>query len=94
MNLQRAVALGEELVSRVDTSAPAEGATRLPADYRPEVGDQLRRPDGSWFRVDGFTADGSGLELSGIEVPLVLYIATANLGLEFVELRRREPFGW
>lgn len=93
LSLQRAVALGEELVGRVDTSTPAEGTTRLPPDYRPEVGDELRRPDGSWFRVDGYTADGSGLELSGIEVPLVLYIATANLGLEFVELRRRERFG-
>jgi hypothetical protein len=93
LGLQRAVALGEELIDRVDTSAPPEGTTRLPVGYRPEVGDELRRPDGSWFRVDGYTADGSGVELSGIEEPLVLYIATANLGLEFVELRRRERFG-
>jgi hypothetical protein len=91
--LQRAVALAEELAARVDTSVPAEGTTRLPVGYRPEVGDELRRPDGAWFRVEGYTADGSGVELSGLEQPLVLYVVTADLAREFVELRRRERFG-
>jgi hypothetical protein len=92
--LRRAVEIAEELVARVDTAAPPEGATRLPSSYGPKVGDELRRADGEWFRVTGFTADGGGVELLGSEQPIVLYIAIANLGREFVELRRRERPGW
>jgi hypothetical protein len=91
--LRRALTIAEELVARVDTSVPAEGATRLPSGYRPEVGDELRRIDGTWFRVDGYTADGVGVELSSVEQPIVLYVGTGDLPREFVELRRRERFG-
>jgi hypothetical protein len=87
--LRRAVTVAEDLVARVDQSIPPEGATRLPTEYRPQVGDELRRSDGSWFRVDGYTSDGTGVELSAIEDPIVLYVATTELGREFVELRRR-----
>jgi hypothetical protein len=91
--LRRALTIAEELIALVDTSVPAEGATRLPSDYRPEVGDELRRFDGTWFRVDGYTADGVGVELSSVEQPIVLDVGTGDLPREFVELRRRERFG-
>jgi hypothetical protein len=91
--LRRAVAVAEDLVARVDQSVPPEGATRLPTGYRPEIGDELRRSGGGWFRVDGYTADGSGVELTAIEDPIVLYVAATDLGREFVELRRRVRTG-
>lgn len=93
LGLRRALAIAEELIARVDVSVPPEGTTRLPLAYQPEVGDEIRRADGEWFRVEGYTADGGGVELSALDQPIVLYVATANLGREFVELRRRERFG-
>ena len=45
--------------------------------------DVLRRPDGIRFRVNGFTADGSGVELVGIEHPVTIYLAKTELSSHF-----------
>ncbi|HVS15734.1 MAG TPA: hypothetical protein VMV46_17560 [Thermoanaerobaculia bacterium] len=90
LDLQRTVAIARELADRVDTSRPAEGEEMLPGDYQARVGDVLRRADGTRYRVNGFTSDGSGVELIGIEQPLTLYVARTELASRFVALDSRE----
>jgi hypothetical protein len=50
----------------------------LPAGYEPKSGDFVRRKDGELFEVMGFTSDGKGVELSGINQPITLYVALAD----------------
>jgi len=61
----------------------------LPHGYRPHPGDVLRRADGVLFRVVGFTADKLGLELQGVEQPLVLYVRPEDLPALFEALVSR-----
>lgn len=89
LNLRRALSVALELDSLVDQTRPPAGAPRLPRDYEPRVGDVLRRLDGRRFRVVGFTWDGLGIELAGIEEPLTLYLPKDDLGNRFVVLERR-----
>ena len=58
----------------------------LPHDYRPRDGDVLERLDGAHFRVIGRTEDGEGIELHGVEEPLVLYLTVDDLRARFVRL--------
>lgn len=80
------VRLADELAAR--TLAVSE----LQPSYRPRVGDVLRRADGLLFEVAGFTSDGQGLELRGMEQPLTLYLRPGDLQGLFVSLvSRRAP---
>jgi len=90
LDLQRTVVIANELVAWVDTSAPAEGESTLPLDYQAEPGDVLRRADGVRFRVNGFTADGNGVELVGIDYPVTIYLAKTELSSSFAAV---EPGG-
>lgn len=89
LDLQKTMLIAEELVARVDTNAPAEGEAFLPLDYQAEVGDVLRRADGNRFRVNGFTSDGSGVELVGIEQPVTIYLAKTELSSHFAAVEKR-----
>jgi hypothetical protein len=91
LDLQRTAAIARELADRVDTSRPAEGDTVLPRGYQARVGDVLRHADGTRYRVNGFTSDGSGVELIGIEQPLTLYVPKTELASRFVALDSRQP---
>ncbi len=64
-------------------------ARGLPAEYEPRVGDVLVKENGDRFRIDRWTADGKGAEISGFESPLVLYIARDKIRFEFHEIERR-----
>ena len=55
------------------------------------AGDRLRRFDGTLYQVIGHTGDGAGLELEGIDEPLVVFISLAALRDEFEELVGRRP---
>lgn len=88
LDLQRTVRIAEELVTRVDTEAPAEGEAYLPLDYEVEVGDVLRRADGTRFRVNGFTADGDGVELQGVDQPVTIYLVKTELSSYFAAVER------
>ncbi|HVS63273.1 MAG TPA: hypothetical protein VMT85_07165 [Thermoanaerobaculia bacterium] len=83
LDLQRTVVIAKELVEWVDRNAPAAGEAFLPLDYEASLGDVLRRPDGIRFRVNGFTVDGNGVELIGIEHPVTLYLAKTELSSYF-----------
>lgn len=61
----------------------------LPRDYQPAPGDILRRADGNRFRIVGATGDLGGLELQGIDEPIVIYVGKGSLASEFVELVER-----
>ncbi len=60
-------------------------AAELPAGYRPQRGDLLRRADGFVYRVAGFTMDNKAVELTGLDQPLTLYVLREELRREFVE---------
>jgi hypothetical protein len=61
----------------------------FPHGYVPKAGDVLVRKDGSRFRIERYTADGRGLEITGIDEPLVLYVQATEVTGEFSGLERR-----
>ena len=61
----------------------------LPKGYEPRLGDFVRRADGELFEVVGFTSDGRGVELSGINQPITLYIARVDFRAVFVSKEDR-----
>ncbi|HEX5761118.1 MAG TPA: hypothetical protein VF121_18170, partial [Thermoanaerobaculia bacterium] len=79
--LARVLRIADELAAGLEVRPPAE----LPAGYRPQRGDLLRRADGHVYRVAGFTVDGRALELRGLHQPLTLYVLREELRREFVE---------
>lgn len=89
LELSRVVAVADELIA----VAAGDRGAGLPGGYEPKAGDVLRRDDGARFRVVGFTSDGKGLELVGLDVPLTLYLPPDALREQFVELvSRREEW--
>lgn len=84
--LSRLVTLADELVSLAIERTPGE---RLPVDYVAEPGDVLRRGDGVLFQVVGFTSDGKGVELIGVDQPLLIYIEKDALSGEFIDVIRK-----
>ena len=86
--LGRLLRVVDDLRLEVERLAPR---SRLPADYEARAGDRLRRFDGVLFEVVAYTGDGAGLELEGIDEPLVVFISVAALRDEFEELVGRRP---
>ena len=84
--LGRLLSVVDDLLLEVERLAPR---SRLPADYEPRAGDRLRRFDGAVYEVVAYTGDGAGLELEGIDEPLIIFIPVAALRDEFEELVRR-----
>jgi hypothetical protein len=83
-----------ETVRAVLTEVEALARTRavhgsLPKDYQPKPGDFVRRGDGELFEVVGFTADGKGVELNGINQPVTIYVALADFRSLFVAQENR-----
>ena len=86
--LGRLLRVVDDLRLEVERLAPR---SRLPAGYEARAGDRLRRFDGVLFEVVAYTGDGAGLELEGIDEPLVVFIPVAALRDEFEELVGRRP---
>ena len=87
--LARVLAIVEDLASQVEPRPHGAGIEGLPAGYRPALGDRLRRVDGVLFEVAGETADGKGVELRGVEQPLVVYVPKGELARQFIALEAR-----
>ena len=93
------LALGRLLTVVDDLSSLAEErqrlATGLLPSYRPRVGDVLIKADGSRYRIVRVTAERGGVEILGLESPLVLYLPKEGVRGEFVaiESRRRQTQG-
>lgn len=88
LGLSRLVAIGDALFREVELR---EVTDDFPVGYEPRVGDVILRSDGFEFEVLRFTADGNGVEVRGVEQPLVLYVAKAEMTQEFIGLVRRRP---
>jgi hypothetical protein len=86
--LSRVLAVTQELGDRAQ--AAGAGAHHLPPGYEPRPGDVLERRDGSRFRVVAWTTDRRGVELEGVDQPLVLYVSREDLAGEFVGLVPRQ----
>lgn len=84
--LGRLLRVVDDLLLEVERLAPR---SRLPAEYEARAGDRLRRFDGTLYEVVAYTGDGAGLELEGVDAPLVLFISVAALRDEFEELVER-----
>jgi hypothetical protein len=85
--LSKVVAVAAELAE----VAEGDRGQGLPPGYEPRRGDVLVRVDGVRFRVVQLTADGKGVELQGLEQPLVLYLAPDALAEMFEALESRGP---
>ncbi len=83
LGLARVTAIADELAAEAERQARMTG---FPPRYRPRSGDRLERADGVLFEIVGHTGDGRGLELRGVEQPLVVYIDERALFDEFVRL--------
>jgi hypothetical protein len=81
-----ALASLDRIVDELGVGAEMLRATRLPQGYDPAPGDQLRRVDGRLFRVVTKTSDEMGVELQGVDDPLVMFVPIGQMGEEFVEL--------
>ena len=84
----RLVSIADELMAE---AVERRLGTGFPVGYDPRIGDVVRRADDSEFVVRRFTADGRGVELEGIQQPLVLYVDRQEVAGEFVALVRRRP---
>ncbi len=86
--LGRLLRVVDDLLLEVERLAPR---SRLPEGYEPRAGDRLRRFDGALYEVVAYTGDGAGIELEGLDEPLVIFIPVAALRDEFEELVWRRP---
>lgn len=86
LDLSNRLVIADELLAEARARALGDG---FPRGYRPAIGDVLVHKDQSRYRVDAFTSDGKGVEVSGIDTPLLFYIAIDALTSEFVGLERR-----
>ncbi len=84
LDLQRVIRIAREIESLVDESVPASGEERLPMSYQPQIGDMLRRGDGSLFRVRSLSVDGLGVELEGVRLPITIYATLDDVRRKFV----------
>ncbi|MDH3254757.1 MAG: hypothetical protein OEM62_07190 [Acidobacteriota bacterium] len=83
LDLSQLVRVAEELVEEVKLR---RRGMRFPRGYEPSPGDVLLGRNGTRYRIERFTADGKGLEISGIDEPIVLYIETSAVIGEFLGL--------
>lgn len=83
LGLSRSVKIAEEIAAEAEDQAVA---ANFPKGYEPSPGDVLERKDGLLFEVVAFTADGLGVELRGVDQPLLIYVSREEIVGEFVEL--------
>jgi hypothetical protein len=75
--------VAEDLAGFTRPLAPPQ---RLPADYRPQLGDVLRTAEGERFEVVRFTLDRRGVELEGLDAPVQIFVALDDLDEAFAGL--------
>jgi hypothetical protein len=87
LSLSRVLRIVLDLAAEVEH---LEGEEQLPVDYKPKPMDILKRRDGQLFRVLGFTSDKRGVELEGIDQPLMIYVHAEEIRREFVAVVERK----
>jgi hypothetical protein len=86
LGLSRVLQVAQDLAAKVPD---VHGSEQLPHDYEPKEWDVLKRIDGNRYRIVGFTWDGQGVELLGIEQPITLFVRKDALRNEFVAVLSR-----
>ncbi len=81
--LSRIIRIVEEISLRAEETATA---AEFPSGYEPAPGDVLERRDGVLFEVIALTSDQRGVELWGVDQPLVVYVLREELIGEFVRV--------
>lgn len=72
----------DDLLLEIERRGPGGAARERELDL--EVGDRLvRRRDGALFEVLGFTMEGTGVELQGIDQPVTVIMLEDQVQLEF-----------
>jgi len=89
LGLSRLNAIIDDMYQEAVDLAPEGG---LPRNYFPEPGDILERTDGHRFEVVALTSDRRGVELSGLDDPLTIFVALDSLRQQFVALVERRDF--
>lgn len=87
--LQKSLGVAITSLGMVDRTRPSDTRGRLTRDFVPERGDILVAIDGRRFRVSGFTTDKTGVELVGVEQPVVLFAPVVDLHAMF--LSKEDP---
>jgi len=80
------ISIVEELDLRASSNQEGQG---LGDSYAPRPGDVLLRKDGRLYEVVGPTSDGMGVELTGVEQPVTVYVLAEAIREEFVMLVER-----
>lgn len=81
--LSRVIRIAEEIALWAEENAVI---AEFPVGYEPRPGDILERQDGVLFEVIAFTSDNRGVELWGIDQPLVVYVLREDLIGEFIRV--------
>lgn len=84
--LSRVVGITDEIIAWAEEEVVVAD---FPEDYEPRPGDILKRRDGTLFKVIALTSDKRGVELWGVEQPLVIYVLREEVVGEFVALVER-----
>ncbi len=72
LGLRHVLLVIDDLIAEFQTVSDVEARAR---GYDPEIGDILvRRSDGARFEVLGFTMEGTGVELEGIDQPITVFV--------------------
>ncbi len=88
LSLSRVQAVALDLSAKVDD---LRGVEELPPGYEPRINDILKRRDGQKYRIVRFTPMNKGVELQGIDQPLVIFVVREEMFREFVALLSRHP---
>lgn len=89
LGLSRLNKIVDDMYQEAVDLAPEGG---LPRNYFPTSGDVLARTDGHRFEVVALTSDRKGVELSGLDDPLTIFVALDSLRQQFVKLVERRKF--
>ncbi len=80
--LQQVLLIVDDLLLEVGRQGADAGAPIRALELR--VGDEVvRRRDGARFTVLGFTMEGTGVELQGIDQPITIILLKDDVRLEF-----------
>lgn len=89
--LQKSLSVAITALGMIDRTRPSNTRGKLARDFVPERGDILVAIDGRKFRVSGFTTDRTGVELVGVEQPVVLFAPVADLHAMFLSRESPNP---
>lgn len=89
LGLSRLNTIVDDMYEQARALSPEGG---LPPYYLPAPGDILLRVDGQQFRVVAMTSDKKGVELSGVDQPLIIFVALDSLRDQFTSLIERRKF--